>query len=54
MNGIYEILLRSPDGTEQRTLVFWPTEEVKQDFLRKAKEKRIEVKVLNENANDNE
>ncbi len=49
MNGVYEVLLRSKNGTEQKTLVFWPTEESKQDFLHKAKRKGIEVKVLNEN-----
>lgn len=48
MNGVYEVLLRSPGGKEQKKLVYWPTEEVKQDFLRKAKRKGIEVEVLNE------
>ena len=53
-NGIYEVLLRSPKGKEQRSLAFWPTEEVKQDFLRKAKAKGIEVEIINQNQNQNE
>jgi len=53
-NAIYEVLLRSPDGTEQKTLVYWPTEEVKQDFLRKAKAKGIEVEIINQNENEHE
>ena len=54
-NGIYEVLLRSPKGKEQRTLVFWPTEEVKRDFLRKAKAKGIEVEIKNHiNQNEHE
>lgn len=53
MNGIYEVILRFHSEMEKKTLVYWPTEEVKQDFLRKAKAKGIEVKVLNENVNNN-
>lgn len=48
MKSVYEVLLRSKKGTEQKTLVYWPTDEAKQDFLRKAKRKGIEVEVLNE------
>jgi len=43
MEGIYELTLRAPDGREQRTLAWLPTEQVLQDFYEKARKKGLEI-----------
>ena len=43
MNGIYELTLRAPDGRERRTLAWFPTEEVRQDFYEKARKRGLEI-----------
>ena len=43
MNGIYELTLRAPDGRERRTLAWFPTEEVRQDYYEKARKRGLEI-----------
>lgn len=43
MNGIYELTLRAPDGRERRTLAWFPTDEVQQDFYEKARKRGLEI-----------
>ena len=43
MNGIYELTLRAQDGRERRTLAWFPTEEVRQDYYEKARKRGLEV-----------
>ena len=49
--GIYELTLRVPDGRERKTLAWFPNEAVRQDFLRRATQRGLEVteKPLNNN-----
>jgi hypothetical protein len=49
MNGIYELTLRDPDGRERRTLAWFPTEEVRQDFYEKARKRGLEIIDINQN-----
>ena len=48
MTGIYELTLRAPDGRERRTLAWFPTEEVRQDFYEKARKRGLEIIKNNE------
>lgn len=41
--GIYELTLRVPDGRERKTLVWFPNEQVRQDYLRRAAQRGLEV-----------
>lgn len=43
MNGIYELTLRAPDGRERRTLAWFPTEAVRQDYYEKAAKRGLQV-----------
>lgn len=43
MNGIYELTLRAPDGRERRTLAWFPTDEVRQDYYEKARKRGLEI-----------
>ena len=43
MNGIYELTLLAPDGRERRTLAWFPTDEVQQDFYEKARKRGLEI-----------
>lgn len=43
VNGIYELVLRAPDGRERRMLAWLPTEAIMQDFYEKAKRYGISV-----------
>lgn len=43
MTGIYELTLRAPDGRERRTLVWFPTEGVRNDFYEKARKRGLEI-----------
>jgi len=49
--GIYELTLSAPDGRERKTLAWFPNEAVRQDFLRRAAQRGLEVteKPLNNN-----
>jgi len=49
--GIYELTLRAPDERERKTLAWFPNEAVRQDFLRRAAQRGLEVaeKPLNNN-----
>lgn len=42
-NGIYELTLRAPDGRERRTLAWFPTAAVQQDFYDKARKRGLEI-----------
>lgn len=46
--GIYELLLKAPDGRERRTLAWFPTAEVKQDYMDKAAKRGLTVEIINE------
>ncbi len=41
--GVYELTLRAPDGRERRTLAWFPNEQVRQDYLRRAAQRGLEV-----------
>lgn len=43
MNTIHTLTLRTKDGREQRTLAWFPTETVRQDFYNKARRKGLEI-----------
>ena len=42
-DGIYALTLRAPDGREQRTLAWLPTEAVRRDFYDKARKRGLTV-----------
>lgn len=46
--GIYELLLRAPDGRERRTLAWLPTEACKQDYYDKATKRGLTVEIIND------
>lgn len=41
--GIYELTLRASDGRERKTLVWFPNEQVRQDFYCRAASRGLEV-----------
>lgn len=43
MTGVYDLTLRASDGREQRTLVWLPTEAIRQDFYEKARRNGLEI-----------
>lgn len=43
MTGVNELTLRSADGRERRTLVWFPNEAVRQDFYEKARKRGLEI-----------
>lgn len=43
MNDIYPLTLQAPDGRERRTLAWFPTEQVRQEFYEKATRHGISV-----------
>lgn len=45
--GIYELILKAPDGRERRTLAWLPTAEVKQDYMDKAANHGLTVEIIN-------
>ena len=45
--GICELILRTPDGREPRTLAWLPTEAVRQDFYDKAAKRGLAVEIIN-------
>ena len=42
-NDVYELTLRTSDGCERRTLVWFPNEAVRQDYYRRATQRGLEV-----------
>ena len=50
-DGIYELILRAPDGRERRQLAFVPNDQVRQDYCDKARKRGLEIELreLNEN-----
>ena len=50
INGIYELILRTPDGRERRQLALVPNAAVRQDYIDKARKNglEIELKEINE------
>ncbi len=42
-NGVYELTLRAPDGRERKTLVWFPNEQVRQDFYIRAARRGLQV-----------
>lgn len=47
--GIYELLLRAPDGRERRTLVWLPNEAVRRDYFDKTRKRGLTVEILTTN-----
>ena len=54
IQGIYELVLRAPDGRERRQLAIVPNEQVRQDYYDKASKNglKIELRELNESRLD--
>ena len=48
MTGIYELLLRAPDGREQRTLAWLPNDQCKSDYFNKARKRGLTIEIINE------
>ena len=45
MNGIYELILRAPDGRERRQLAYVPNEQVLQDYYTKARKRGLDIEM---------
>lgn len=43
MTGVHELTLRTADGRERRTLVWFPSEAVHQDYYEKALKRGLEI-----------
>lgn len=54
IQGIYELILRAPDGRERRTLAWLPTDAVREDYYNKARKHGLEVELRDINGNQNE
>ncbi|MBQ8713091.1 MAG: hypothetical protein IJ551_09790 [Prevotella sp.] len=50
-HGIYELILRAPDGRERRTLAWFPTAQCKQDYYDKARKCGLTITIANGDAN---
>jgi len=46
IEGIYELLLRAPDGRERRTLVWLPNEAVRRDYFDKASNRGLTIEII--------
>lgn len=53
MTGIYELVLRAPDGRERRQLAIIPNEKVRQDYCDKARRNGLEIEMRSINDNEN-
>lgn len=42
-NRVFELTLRAKDGRERRTLAWFPTEVVRQDYYAKARKRGLEI-----------
>lgn len=47
IDGIYEIILRAPDGRTRRTLAWLPTEAVRRDYFTKAAKRGLTIEIIN-------
>lgn len=47
-NGVYELILRAPDGRERKTLVWFPNESVREEYYQNAAKRGLVVIVNNE------
>ena len=56
MTGIYALILRAPDGREQRMAAIVSNDRVRQDYIAKARRNGLEIELrsINENENQNE
>ena len=45
MEGIYELVLRAPDGRERRQLALVPNEQVRRDHYDKARKRGLEIEL---------
>lgn len=52
MTGIYELILRAPDGRERRQLALVPNDRVRQDYYDKARKNGLEIEMRELNEND--
>lgn len=52
MIGIYELILRAPDGRERRQLALVPNEQVRQDYIAKARKNGLEIEMREINENE--
>ena len=43
--GIYEMILRAPDGRERRDLALVPNDRVRQDYYAKARRNGLEIEL---------
>lgn len=43
MTGIYELLLRAPDGRELSTLAWFPNDQCKDDYFDKARKRGLTI-----------
>lgn len=48
MENVYSMTLRAKDGRERHELVWFPTDECRQEFLKRAHKNELEV-IINEN-----
>lgn len=42
-NGVYELILRPPDGRKCKTLVWLPNESVRQEYYQRAAQRGLEL-----------
>lgn len=52
MEGIYELILRAPDGRERRQLALVPNDRVRQDYCDKASKNGLEIELRSINENE--
>lgn len=52
MDGVYELILRAPDGRERRQLALVPNEQVRQDYYDKARKRGLEIEMREINENE--
>lgn len=45
MNNVFEMILKAPDGRERRQLAYIPNEDVRQDYIAKAKKNGLEIEL---------
>lgn len=45
MTGVYELVLRAPDGRERRQLALVPNDQVRQDYYDKARKNGLEIEL---------
>ena len=45
IQGVYELILRAPDGRERRQLALVPNDQVRQDYITKARKNGLEIEL---------